>query len=332
MKKMKKFLAMALAFVLAVTFLPIIGNEEARAEGIPGYYRWYMDRSGNSVFESEGNPIVSGLSDYVTTGGTSRLYASDYLDASGAGLSAISVTSHGVTKEYERSCRINTGSTSYVEFTAPCDGTIEMCYKPGGKSATSPTYLRVNGEEVGEAIELEGENTNFQYLAADQTWIYEMSVSKGKSYKIDANADVALAQLIFEPSPVSALGASYRETTEEYQNGIRFGSTVDKTAFNGTITESGTLVALKSTMEAKNVTELTIDSVESVCKKVVRSTYIKDDDSTLQYAAAIVGISEEQKNTVLVARPYVVVDGVTYYGSQMENTWNGVQAAVQALQ
>lgn len=331
MKTMKKFLAMSLAFILTVTFLPIVGKEEARAEGIPGYYRWYMDRNGNSVFEIEGSPIVSGLTDYVKTGGNGRLYASDYLDESGVALKNISVTSHGVTKQYERSCRINTGSTSYVEFTAPCDGTIEMCYKPGGKSASS-TYLRVNGEQVGETIEKEEGKENFQYLAADQTWIYEMSVSKGKSYKIDANADVALSQLIFEPSPVSALGASYRETTEEYQNGIRFGSTIDKTTVNGTITESGTLVALKSTMETKNVTELTMDSVESVCKKVIRTTYIKEDDSTLQYAAAIVGISEEQKDTVLVARPYVVVDGVTYYGSQMENTWNGVQAAVKALQ
>ena len=328
---MKKFLAMALAFILTMTFLPIVGKEEARAEGIPGYYRWYMDRNGNSVFEIEGSPIVSGLADYVKTGGNGRLYASDYLDESGVALKNISVTSHGVTKQYERSCRINTGSTSYVEFTAPCDGTIEMCYKPGGKSASS-TYLRVNGEQVGETIEKEEGKENFQYLAADQTWIYEMSVSKGKSYKIDANADVALSQLIFEPSPVSALGASYRETTQEYQNGIRFGSTIDKTTVNGTITESGTLVALKSTMETKNVTELTMDSVESVCKKVIRSTYIKDDDNTLQYAAAIVGISEEQKDTMLVARPYVVVDGVTYYGSQMENTWNGVQAAVKALQ
>lgn len=327
---MKKFLAIALAFVLAVTFLPIMGSEEAKAEGVSGYYRWYMDRSGNSAFEIEGNPIVSGLADYVVPLGNSRLYASDYLDASGTALKNISVTSHGVTKQYERSCRLN--DTTYITFTAPCDGTIEMCYKPGGRSATSPTYLRVNGEQVGEAIELEEGSTNFQHLAADQTWIYEMSVSKGKSYKIDANADVALSQLIFEPSPVSALGASYRETTQEYQNGIRFGSTIDKTTVNGTITESGTLVALKSTMEVKNVTELTMDSVDSVCKKVVRSTYIKDDDSTLQYAAAIVGISEEQKDTVLVARPYVVVDGVTYYGSQMENTWNGVQAAVNALQ
>lgn len=331
MKTMKKFLAMSLAFILTVTFLPMVGKEEARAEGISGYYRWYMDRNGNSVFEIEGNPIVSGLADYVKTGGNGRLYASDYLDESGVALKNISVTSHGVTKQYERSCRINTGSTSYVEFTAPCDGTIEMCYKPGGKSASS-TYLRVNGEQVGETIEKEEGKENFQYLAADQTWIYEMSVSKGKSYKIDANADVALSQLIFEPSPVSALGASYRETTEEYQNGIRFGSTIDKTTVNGTITESGTLVALKSTMETKNVTELTMDSVESVCKKVIRSTYIKDDDNTLQYAVAIVGISEEQKDTMLVARPYVVVDGVTYYGSQMENTWNEVQAAVKALQ
>lgn len=329
MKIMKKFLAMALAFILTMTFLPIVGKEEAKAEDVTGYYRWYMDRNGNSAFDTEGNPVVSGVADYVVPLGNSRLYASDYLDASGSALKSISVTSHGVTKQYERSCRLN-GST-YITFTAPCDGIIEMCYKPGGKLASS-TYLTVNEEQVGETIELEEGKNNFQYLAADQTWKYEMSVSKGKSYKIAASNDIALSQLIFEPSPVSALGASYRETTQEYQNGIRFGSTIDKTTVNGTITESGTLVALKSTMETKNVAELTMDSIDSVCKKVVRTTYIKEDDSTLQYAAAIVGISEEQKDTVLVARPYVVVDGVTYYGSQMENSWNGVQAAVNALQ
>ena len=86
MKTMKKFLAMSLAFILTVTFLPMVGKEEARAEGISGYYRWYMDRNGNSVFEIEGSPIVSGLADYVKTGGNGRLYASDYLDESGVAL------------------------------------------------------------------------------------------------------------------------------------------------------------------------------------------------------------------------------------------------------
>ena len=47
MKTMKRgSLAMSLAFILTVTFLPMVGKEEARAEGISGYYRWYMDRNG----------------------------------------------------------------------------------------------------------------------------------------------------------------------------------------------------------------------------------------------------------------------------------------------
>ncbi len=70
-----------------------------------------------------------------------------------------------------------------------------MCYKPGGSLGQS-TYLIVNGEQVGETIELEEGNDTFKYLVVDQTWKYEMSVSKGKSYQIAASNDVALSQLM----------------------------------------------------------------------------------------------------------------------------------------
>lgn len=61
----------------------------------------------------------------------------------------------------ERSCRLN--GNNYITFTAPCDGTIEMCYKPGGSLGQS-IYLIVNGEQVGETIELEEGNDTFKYL------------------------------------------------------------------------------------------------------------------------------------------------------------------------
>lgn len=38
-----------------------------------------------------------------------------------------------------------------------------MCYKPGGSLGQS-IYLIVNGEQVGETIELEEGNDTFKYL------------------------------------------------------------------------------------------------------------------------------------------------------------------------
>ncbi|MBO5459601.1 MAG: hypothetical protein J5981_05065 [Lachnospira sp.] len=255
MKKMKKILALALAFVLAVTILPMVGSKEAKAASIPGYYRWYMDRSGKSQFVTEGTPVVSGLTGFVVPSGNSTLYASDYTNAIVEGKAKyISVTSHGATNKYERSCRLNDGT--YVTFTAPCDGTIEMCYKPGGKNNQKSTYLTVNDEQVGETITLDTDKgSTYSYLAADEKWVYEMSVEEGESYKIAAPNDIALSQIIFEPSPVSALGASYRNATDEYTNGIRFGSTIDKTKIDyNNVTESGTLIARKTTIDSNCVT------------------------------------------------------------------------------
>lgn len=148
----------------------------------------------------------------------------------------------------------------------------------------------------------------------------------------DSNSNTSVCDDI--QNPLETLGAAYREETTEYGKGIRFGAKIDKTAIDyNKVTESGTLVAAKRGMENRKITELTLEAVESyssICKKVVRTTYITETDKELTYAAAIVNIRDNWTSMEYVARPYVIIDGVTYYGEQVTASWTSVKAQVDA--
>lgn len=328
MKKMKKMLALALAFVLAVTILPMVSMKEARAEEI-GFYIWYRNNETGGAWETVGTPVVTGISNPMRTGASGTSSGKGY-NLSDWGISSLTITSHGYTRVHKNQLqRLGSGSSTSdynITFNAPCDGTVEILYRPG-KSGANPEGLEVNNVQVGDLVAREAGKTDFSYLTNNELWTYTMEVNSGESYMIDSyGGNTAIAQINFFPSPVSALGASYRNATDEYTNGIRFGSTIDKTKIDySKVTESGTLIARKITMDSNGVTELTMASVGTVCLKVVRTTYLEETDDVLNYAAAIVNIPAEKLDDEFVARSYVVIDGVTYYGAQTIDTWNNVK-------
>lgn len=326
MKKLKKAGALLLAFVMVLSFMPMMNEVKAADAGVTDYYRFWFGTSGKTVeMVTEGTPVVSGVTvGSLTPTGASAIYASDYKPDGITSISAIKVGSNS----YGRARKM--GGSNYLTFTAPCDGVVEYYCRPTKTVvADNDVNVLVNDEVCGETMTLPSGLTAWNQLGESGDWKFEWKVTKGESYKISSSAETAAAELAFFPAPVSALGASYRASSPEYGNGIRFGSEIDKTAIDyAKVTESGTLVALKDTMTAKSVAELTMDTVDTVSKKVVRTTYLTDDDTTLKYAAAIVNIPENQKDTVFVARSYVVIDGTTYYGYQIEGTWNSVNAAV----
>lgn len=124
--------------------------------------------------------------------------------------------------------------------------------------------------------------------------------------------------------PVSTLGASVRQETAEWGNGIRFGGqlNLNKVEENST---SGTLIGLKSVV---NDATMTLEDVQKTCINVVRTTYITQDESSLEYAAALINIPDDNLDTEIVARPYVTIGDNTYYGEQITITYNTAQKIV----
>ena len=130
-----------------------------------------------------------------------------------------------------------------------------------------------------------------------------------------------------ETPAVARLGAAVRQETAGWGNGIRFGAALDLTKVDKDACTSGTLIGLESIVGAGK--EMTMDDAGKTCLNVVRTTFIKEENNQLDYAAALINIPEEQKNTKIVARSYVKVGDNVYYGEQQTATWNGVAAAVQ---
>lgn len=305
-----------------ITFTPASSGIEK-----DGYYNWTWSTSDTTAVPAKvGVTVVSGAEDALTHTDNYIIKANGYADADADG--CISLTNNsGDTTKYNAGYKMSNGS-GVITFTAPTDGVLELYCRPRYDRNQTDINLMVNDEAYGEAMTLPEGATDYSTMTT--FYEYSIDVDKDKVYELEASqSEVCVFEVVFKPNAVSTLGASYRQPTPEHVNGIRFGSTIDKVAIDySKVTESGTLVALKSKMESAGVTELTMDNVDVVCKKVVRTTYLFEDDSTLNYAAAIVNIPDDQLDTVIVARPYVVIDGVTYYGSYIENSWNGVRAAL----
>jgi len=153
------------------------------------------------------------------------------------------------------------------------------------------------------------------FVGSDQ--YVELNVGTDSTYleKIEVTAD--------KTAPVTTRGASVREETADWGNGIRFGGQLDLTKVDKDTCESGTLIGLESTV-GEGV-DMTITDVDTKCVKVVRKTYIEETATTLDYAAALINIPDEQLDTKIVARPYVTIDGNTYYGKQISTTYNNAK-------
>ncbi len=141
------------------------------------------------------------------------------------------------------------------------------------------------------------------------------------------NSGLYLKSITVTPDPVSQLGASVRQETEAWGNGIRFGGQLNLKKVDTTC-ESGTLIGLKSVVGEN---EMTLDNAGVTCVKVERTTYIEETESSLVYAAALIKIPNDQLNTEIVARPYVKdVKGTVYYGEQITTSHSAATAALAA--
>ncbi len=127
-------------------------------------------------------------------------------------------------------------------------------------------------------------------------------------------------------APITVKGAAIRTQTESWGKGIRFGGELSFADIQESdVTESGTLIGLANTVGTNNIT---VSDAGKTCVKVVRSTFIEKTDASLTYAAALINIPEGQLDTQIVARPYVIVDGETYYGDQVVTSYNNIEAKI----
>ena len=223
-----------------------------------------------------------------------------------------------------------------LEFTTT--GTANVVIGASSTSDTNKSDVALY-DSNGNAVEDVTKNTTITVAGAKSTEITWKGLPAG-SYKVVAPKSGAngskrgtnikkctvTLQTADSESPVTTLGAAYREETPEWGNGVRFGAQFDLTK---NITKSGTLVALKDTMDANGVKELTESQIDVVCRDVERTKYISKTETTLEYAVAIINIPEDKKSSVIVSRPYVIIDGTYYFGEQLEASYNSVEAKVK---
>lgn len=92
-------------------------------------------------------------------------------------------------------------------------------------------------------------------------------------------------------------------------NGIRFYTVLDAAAFEGTITEKGTLIGPTNLVGTLEIDD--IDAGYAVAVKYDSDSLWKDN----QFVGSIVNIKDKNLARSFAARAYVVVDGVTYYSA-----------------
>lgn len=180
----------------------------------------------------------------------------------------------------------------------------------------TPTNVTTLGETKGD-----GKTTTMTYNYKNAEYV-ELSVGAG-------NTGLYLTKIEVVPDTTSAvktIGASVRQEAAEWGNGIRFGGELDLTKVDKETCTSGTLIGLAATVGDGN--EMTLDDVGTTCINVVRTTYIEETATTLQYAAALINIPDSNLDTSIVARPYVTVNGKTYYGDQIATTYNSATKIV----
>ena len=179
-----------------------------------------------------------------------------------------------------------------------------------------PTNVTTLGETTGD-----GKASTMTYNYKNAEYV-ELSIGAG-------NTGLYLTKIEVVPDTnpaVKTLGASVRQETEAWGNGIRFGGQLDLTKVDTTTCTSGTLIGLAATVGNGN--EMTLENVGTTCIDVKRTTFINETDSTLDYAAALINIPDTALDTSIVARPYVIVNEIPYYGEQIETTYNSATKIV----
>lgn len=331
MKKLKKILALALAFVLAAALLPVMGKEVKA--GDDGSVIWSAETY-QSTYNGVVDPDAVTVGDVLTVDALGNATATNTWNAKnqsdGAGVSKFGISGSenpalGTRGDYTTAP--TTGIAVKVTVTKP--GTLSAVVL--ANSGKKILFREFESNTLTGGVSVLEDKSEYMQSSTKAWTTISGSVQPGKDYYIYVDGSkMALNSITFIPtaeeSIVSTIGAAYREEGGSYGNGVRFGSELDKTSADySNIQESGTLIAIQEVVGQD--TELTMNT--NKCKPVKRTTVYSEDDSKLQYTVVVINIPEEKKDSVLVARPYVKMnDGTVVYGTQISGSWNSIQAAV----
>lgn len=239
---------------------------------------------------------------------------------------------------------------------------LKLYYKPFTATITlNPGTLEGFGTHTVENISTTGENTGDDLVTAIQSKLdiagvefvglmdeYGDMLDLSKPLVIPGDVTYTIVWGEANPiAPVTQEKNSIRYSTKETSRGIRFAANIDKTAvdiYSGNVTEYGWIITRPELLEEAGVSPYAFTK-ETVLSKPVKvgknygfqSTgdkdadrkHLEEDDETLIITAVVYGLKPANYKNELLVRPYIVVDGVTYYGNPWQRSMYDTAVAIR---
>jgi len=239
---------------------------------------------------------------------------------------------------------------------------VKLYYKPFTATITLlEGTLNGFGTYTVENISTTGENTGNDLVAAIQSELdvagvefvglmdeYGDMIDLSKPLVIPGDVTYTIVWGEANPiAPVTQEQNAIRYSTKEESRGIRFVANIDKTAvdiYTDNVTEYGWIITRPELLEEAGVSPYAFTK-ETVLRKPVivgknygfQNTGDKDadrkhfdeDDETLIITAVVYGLAPKNYKNDLLVRPYIVVDGVTYYGKPWKRSMYDTAVALK---
>ncbi|MBE6681170.1 MAG: hypothetical protein E7600_02645 [Ruminococcaceae bacterium] len=239
---------------------------------------------------------------------------------------------------------------------------LKLYYKPFTATITlNPGTLEGFGTYTVENISTTGENTGNDLVAAiqgklDVAGVEFVGLMDEYGDMIDLSkplvipGDVTYTIIWGEANPIAPVTQeknSIRQSIKPESRGIRFVANIDKTVvgiYTDNVTEYGWIITRPELLEEAGVSPYAFTK-ETVLRKPVivgknygfQNTGDKDadrkhfdeDDETLIITAVVYGLKPANYKGELLVRPYIVVDGVTYYGKPWQRSMYDTAVALR---
>ena len=239
---------------------------------------------------------------------------------------------------------------------------LKLYYKPFTATITLlEGTLEGFGTHTVENISTTGENTGNDLVAAIQDELdvagvefvglmdeYGDMIDLSKPLVIPGDVTYTIVWGEANPiAPVTQEKNSIRQSIKPESRGIRFAANIDKTVvgiYSDSVTEYGWIVTRPELLEEAGVSPYAFTK-ETVLRKpvIVGKNYgsgvtgggddgrkhFEENDETLIITAVVYGLKPANYKGELLVRPYIVVDGVTYYGKPWQRSMYDTAVALR---
>ena len=240
------------------------------------------------------------------------------------------------------------GSGAYFSFNNNGGKVAFDNYKLYYKPFTATITLNAGdypefGETKVENISTTGENTGADIVAAIQADLdvcgrefvglmdeYGEMLDLDEALVIPGDVTYTIVWGDATSSIVTKRENSIRISTKETSRGLRFAATVGTDdANNESTTEYGWIMTRKSFLTDKGISTACFTKESPVTivggKNYTSSEpdvrkHFSEDDNNIMITAVLTGLKPKYYAEIIVARPYIVIDGKTYYGEPWERS------------